>query len=104
LNLTLDLEIQQHLASLKHVINIIIWIRDRVLQRLTDRLPDRRRVYGGASPTASLTAAGSTPRARSSAPISTAVEVLPTLSLLHIVGCHLNFVSCVVHLKIVHKY
>jgi hypothetical protein len=28
LNLTLDLEIQQHLGSLKHVINIIIWIRD----------------------------------------------------------------------------
>jgi hypothetical protein len=23
-----DLEIQQHLGSLKHVINIIIWIRD----------------------------------------------------------------------------
>jgi hypothetical protein len=28
LNLTLDLEIHQHLESLKHVINIIIWIRD----------------------------------------------------------------------------
>jgi hypothetical protein len=28
LNLSLDLEIQQHLGSLKHVINIIIWIRD----------------------------------------------------------------------------
>jgi hypothetical protein len=27
-NLTLDLEIQRHLGSLKHVINIIIWIRD----------------------------------------------------------------------------
>jgi hypothetical protein len=27
-NLTLDLEIQQHVLSLKHVINIIIWIRD----------------------------------------------------------------------------
>jgi hypothetical protein len=27
-NLTLDLEIQQHLVSLKYVINIIIWIRD----------------------------------------------------------------------------
>jgi hypothetical protein len=28
LNLTLDLEIHQHLGSLKHVINTIIWIRD----------------------------------------------------------------------------
>jgi hypothetical protein len=28
LNLTLDLEIHQHLGSLKHVINIIMWIRD----------------------------------------------------------------------------
>jgi hypothetical protein len=28
LNLTLDLEIQQRFGSLKHVINIIIWIRD----------------------------------------------------------------------------
>jgi hypothetical protein len=28
LNLTLDLEIHQHLGSLKYVINIIIWIRD----------------------------------------------------------------------------
>jgi hypothetical protein len=28
LNLTLDLEIYQHLASLKPVINIIMWIRD----------------------------------------------------------------------------
>jgi hypothetical protein len=28
LNLTLDLEIPQHLGSLKHVINIIMWIRD----------------------------------------------------------------------------
>jgi hypothetical protein len=27
-NLTLDLEIQQHLGSLKQVINVIIWIRD----------------------------------------------------------------------------
>jgi hypothetical protein len=27
-NLTLDLEIHQHLGSLKHVINIIMWIRD----------------------------------------------------------------------------
>jgi hypothetical protein len=27
-NLNLDFEIQQHLGSLKHVINIIIWIRD----------------------------------------------------------------------------
>jgi hypothetical protein len=27
-NLTLDLEIQQHLGYLKHVTNIIIWIRD----------------------------------------------------------------------------
>jgi hypothetical protein len=27
LNLTLDLEIQQHLGSLKYVINIIMWIR-----------------------------------------------------------------------------
>jgi hypothetical protein len=27
-NLTLDLKIQQHLGSLKHVINIIMWIRD----------------------------------------------------------------------------
>jgi hypothetical protein len=27
LNLTLDLEIHQHLGSLKHVINIIMWIR-----------------------------------------------------------------------------
>jgi hypothetical protein len=26
--LTLDLEIYQHLGSLKHVINIIMWIRD----------------------------------------------------------------------------
>jgi hypothetical protein len=26
--LTLDLEIHQHLRSLKHVINIIMWIRD----------------------------------------------------------------------------
>jgi hypothetical protein len=26
--LTLDLEIHQHLGSLKHVINIITWIRD----------------------------------------------------------------------------
>jgi hypothetical protein len=26
--LTLDLEIHQHLGSLKHVINIIMWIRD----------------------------------------------------------------------------
>jgi hypothetical protein len=28
LNLTLDLEIHQHLGSLKHVINLIMWIRD----------------------------------------------------------------------------
>jgi hypothetical protein len=28
LNLTLDLEIHQHLGSLKYVINIIMWIRD----------------------------------------------------------------------------
>jgi hypothetical protein len=28
LNLTLDLEIHQHLGSLKHVIYIIMWIRD----------------------------------------------------------------------------
>jgi hypothetical protein len=28
LNLTLDLETHQHLGSLKHVINIIMWIRD----------------------------------------------------------------------------
>jgi hypothetical protein len=28
LNLTLDLEIHQHLGSFKHVINIIMWIRD----------------------------------------------------------------------------
>jgi hypothetical protein len=27
-NLTLDLEIHQHLGSLKDVINIIMWIRD----------------------------------------------------------------------------
>jgi hypothetical protein len=27
-NLTLDLEIHQHLESLKYVINIILWIRD----------------------------------------------------------------------------
>jgi hypothetical protein len=27
-NLTLDLEIHQHLGSLKRVINIIMWIRD----------------------------------------------------------------------------
>jgi hypothetical protein len=27
-NLTLELEIHQHLGSLKHVINIIMWIRD----------------------------------------------------------------------------
>jgi hypothetical protein len=27
-DLTLDLEIHQHLGSLKHVINIIMWIRD----------------------------------------------------------------------------
>jgi hypothetical protein len=28
LNLTVDLEIHQHLESLKYVINIIMWIRD----------------------------------------------------------------------------
>jgi hypothetical protein len=28
LKLTQDLEIHQHLGSLKHVINIIMWIRD----------------------------------------------------------------------------
>jgi hypothetical protein len=28
LNLTLDLEIHQHLGSLKYVIKIIMWIRD----------------------------------------------------------------------------
>jgi hypothetical protein len=28
LNLTLDLEFHQHLGSLKHVVNIIMWIRD----------------------------------------------------------------------------
>jgi hypothetical protein len=28
LNLNSDFEIQQHLGSLKHMINIIIWIRD----------------------------------------------------------------------------
>jgi hypothetical protein len=28
LNLTPDLEIHQHLGSFKHVINIIMWIRD----------------------------------------------------------------------------
>jgi hypothetical protein len=27
-NLNLDFEIQQYLGSLKHVINLIIWIRD----------------------------------------------------------------------------
>jgi hypothetical protein len=27
-NLTLDLEIHQHLGSLKYVVNIIMWIRD----------------------------------------------------------------------------
>jgi hypothetical protein len=27
-NLTVDLEIHQHLGSLKHVINVIMWIRD----------------------------------------------------------------------------
>jgi hypothetical protein len=27
-NLTIDLEIHQHLGSLKHVINIIMWIKD----------------------------------------------------------------------------
>jgi hypothetical protein len=28
LNLTIDLELHQHLVSLKHMINIIMWIRD----------------------------------------------------------------------------
>jgi hypothetical protein len=35
LNLTLDLEIQQHVGSLKHVINIILWIRDTGFYRAT---------------------------------------------------------------------
>jgi hypothetical protein len=42
LNLTLDLEIQQHLESLKHVINIIIWIRDTGYYSSVRALPARR--------------------------------------------------------------
>jgi hypothetical protein len=34
LNLTLDLEIHQHLRSPKHVINIIMWIRDTGCYRM----------------------------------------------------------------------
>jgi hypothetical protein len=35
-NLTLDLEFHQHLGSLKHVINIIMWIRDMGCYRIED--------------------------------------------------------------------
>jgi hypothetical protein len=34
-NLTLDLEIHQHLGSLKYVINIIIWIKDTGCYNIT---------------------------------------------------------------------
>jgi hypothetical protein len=38
-NLTLDLEIHQHLGSLKYVINIIMWIRDMGVTLITSVIP-----------------------------------------------------------------
>jgi hypothetical protein len=35
-NLTIDLEIRQYLGSLKHVINILMWIRDMGCYRNED--------------------------------------------------------------------
>jgi hypothetical protein len=37
-NLNLDFEIQQHSGSIRHVINIIIWIRDTVCYNMSSAL------------------------------------------------------------------
>jgi hypothetical protein len=42
--LTLDLEIHQHLGSLKHVINIIMWIRDSGCYRKIQTIKDRHKL------------------------------------------------------------
>jgi hypothetical protein len=41
-NLTLDLEFHQHLGSIKHVINIIMWIRDTGCYSLWWQVPTRQ--------------------------------------------------------------